>query len=82
MLQHSLDVMVMGGGRLGLDGTPRCIEMTLDSSTQNTVAMREVAGAGLQRQQGKGEWDEGSISPQRQEGCTTKAVDTGTEKGH
>lgn len=31
---------------------------------------------------GKGGWDESAISPQRQEGCTTKAVDTGTEKGH
>lgn len=82
MLQHSLGVMVMGGGRPGLHGTPCCTEMTLDSSTHNTVAMREVAGAELQRRQGEGEWDEGSSSPQRQEGCTTKAVDTGTEKGH
>lgn len=31
---------------------------------------------------GHGGWNGSSISPQRQEGCTTKAVDTGTEKGH
>lgn len=31
---------------------------------------------------GEHEWTSGSGSPQRQEGCTTKAVGTGTEKGH
>lgn len=54
-----------------------------DASTHNTVghegggrdrtSMAAVAGR---------MGNEGSVSPQRQEGCTTKAVDTGTEKGH
>lgn len=54
MLQHSLGVMVMGGGRPGLHGTLRCTEMTLDSSTHNTVAMREVAGQNFNGGRGKG----------------------------
>jgi hypothetical protein len=29
-----------------------------------------------------GGWDAVTVSPQRQEGCTTRAVGTGAEKGH
>lgn len=45
VLQHSLDVMVMGGRRPGLDGRAHCTEMTLDPGTQNTVG-HERGGRG------------------------------------
>lgn len=76
-------MMVMAGGRLGLDDTSHCTEMMPGSGTQNTVGHK----GRWQGQDGNGSGENadgiwGSISPQRQEGCTTKAVDTGTEKGH
>lgn len=53
-----------------------------DSSTQNTVSHEGCSRDGTSMAVGKCGWDEGPISPRRQEECTTKAVDTGTEKGH
>lgn len=44
--------------------------------------MRGGGGAAQRWQGERVDGVQGSGSPQRQEGCTTKAVDTGTEKGH
>lgn len=75
-------IALMGERRLGLNGTSHRTEMRPSSGTQNTVSHGEVADAEQRWQRGTDEWTQGSISPQRQEGCTTKAVGTGTEKGH
>lgn len=54
-----------------------------DAGLQHTDAVgHEVRQGRTFMAEGEGGWDESAISPQRQEGCTTKAVDTGTEKGH
>lgn len=68
----------------GWHGT-HCTEMTPDTGTHNTAGHGKAGGGAGQDGDdsgGHGGWNGSSISPQRQEGCTTKAVDTGTEKGH
>lgn len=71
-----------GGRRAAGDGTTHAAEMTPDMGTHNTAGHGKAGGRTAMAAGGHGGWNGGSISPQRQEGCTTKAVDTGTEKGH